>query len=59
MRERADERPAVLWSVLDADRRLVAACLSGLVAVVIAAVGITYPTLADALLTRWRRCSRG
>jgi Flp pilus assembly pilin Flp len=45
--------------VLDADRRLVAACLSGLVAVVIAAVGITYPTLADALLTRWRRCSRG
>jgi len=52
MRERADERSTVLWFVLDADRRLVAASLSGLIAVVIAGVGVAHPTPADVLLTR-------
>jgi hypothetical protein len=51
-RQRASERSAVLWVVLDADRWLVSGAFAGVVLVAIVVVGLLHPTPAETLLRR-------
>ncbi|WP_254272045.1 hypothetical protein [Haloarcula marina] len=52
MRGRADERASVIWFLLDADRRLVAALFSALLFATILVFGVAHPTSAHTLLVR-------